>query len=221
MKTEIKICGLTNTTEAEWVVKAHAEYAGMVLFFESSKRNVSIQKASEMIQRIRCISFNEKENETKTVAVCVSPTISQALEIERLGFDFIQIHGKLESEIFSKTTLPIIRAINNMDAWEQMKEVEEDPQKWERIYGILFDAKTPGSGKKLDLELLKNNSFVMDQNRTKKFFLAGGLRAENVRDAIQQIVPDVVDVSSGVEMDASTVGKSHERIIEFVKQVRN
>lgn len=60
---------------------------GMVLFFEKSKRNITIDNAKEIMKTL--------DDKIKTVAVVVSPTIDQIEEIENAGFDYIQIHGEM------------------------------------------------------------------------------------------------------------------------------
>ncbi len=58
----------------------------------------------------------------------------------------------------------------------------------------------------------------------KLIFLAGGLHGGNVREAIERVHPDVVDVSSGVEKDTAAsdgaVIKDREKIKEFIRKVR-
>ena len=89
--TKFKICGLTTCQEAEWVSEAQADYAGMVLFFPKSKRNISVTQAEKIIQAL--------PDEIKSVAVVVSPDTDQIRQLEKAGFDLIQIHGTVLSEV--------------------------------------------------------------------------------------------------------------------------
>ena len=82
-----------------------------------------------------------------------------------------------------------------------------------RICAYLFDAAEPGSGKAFDWKMLA------EKKRTKPWFLAGGLTAENAGKAISLIHPDVVDVSSGVEY-TDRKGKDPEKIAAFVRAVQ-
>ena len=47
--TKIKICGLTSPAEARYLNENHVDFAGMVLFFPKSKRNISIEQAKEIM----------------------------------------------------------------------------------------------------------------------------------------------------------------------------
>lgn len=199
--TEIKICGLTKAEEVEWILQETVAYFGIVLFFPKSRRNVSIEKAKELL----AVRRKEERAYPKAVAVTVSPTASQIKEIEAAGFDMIQIHGELSEEVLDAVHLPIIRAFNvtDMEAYEKYHNCP-------KVAAYLFDAQIPGSGCTFDWKLLEN--IPRDE---KKLFLAGGLNSENVREAIEKVHPDVVDVSSGVETQAV---KDRTKIKEFVRK---
>ena len=209
MSVKVKICGLTTIDEAQMLIEERADFGGVVLFYEKSKRNCNMSQAAEITAVLR-------QAKIKSVAVTVSPTLSQAEEIEKTGFDFLQIHGELLEEVLRNGTLPIIRAFNISN----MKE-REKLRKEERIAGWLFDAAVPGAGETFDWSLLK------EIERDKKlFFLAGGLTAENVREAVKQVKPDVVDVSSGVEfasteeIEKAGFRKNPEKIKQFVRNAK-
>ena len=85
--TKIKICGLTSPAEARYLNENHVDFAGMVLFFPKSKRNISIEQAKEIMAAL--------DASIKRVAVVVSPTIEQVRQIEAAGFDYVQIHGEI------------------------------------------------------------------------------------------------------------------------------
>lgn len=199
-KTAIKICGLTQVVETEYLNRLPVDYAGMVLFFQKSKRNISLEQAAELIKNLR--------PEIKKVAVVVEPTVEQVLLIEQCGFDILQIHGTVEPEIFTKTSIPIWKAFNVKD----LDEIEQF-QKNDRVIGYVFDAAKPGSGEVFDWNLLKQ---IPREN--KMVLLAGGLNAENVRQAIEQVRPDGVDVSSAVEKENGQ-GKDEGKVKKFVTSV--
>ena len=111
--TQIKICGFTDPKEAAFVSHPDVSYMGMVLFFEKSKRNISLETAKAIMRAA--------DPRIKKVAVVVSPSPMQAEEIEKAGFDYMQVHGVLGAEVLSMTRLPIIRAYNDK------AEEEENP----------------------------------------------------------------------------------------------
>lgn len=216
-KIKIKICGLTSPEEAAYLNKNHVDFAGMVLFFPKSKRNISMEQAKEIIKTL--------DSTIKSVAVVVAPTNEQICEIANAGFDYVQIHGAIPDSAKPYTTnpdstskadstdkvswdIPILKAFNvsDMDSYESY---HNDP----RIVGYVFDAQEPGSGKTFDWNLVDN--IPRDE---KLLLLAGGLNPSNVRTAIQKVHPGGVDVSSGVENDDG-YGKDPDKVDKFVSAV--
>lgn len=203
--TKIKICGLTSPAEARYLNENHVDFAGMVLFFPKSKRNISIKQAMEIMAAL--------DASIKRVAVVVSPSIEQVRQIEAAGFDYVQIHGEIpetETEAEAAIAIPILKAFNvsDMDSYEKYHNDS-------RIAGYVFDAIEPGSGKTFDWKLVDN--IPRDE---KLLLLAGGLNPDNVRMAIEAVHPDGVDVSSGVEND-DKAGKNPEKIHDFVAAIKS
>lgn len=196
---KIKICGLTSPAEARYLNENHVDFAGMVLFFPKSKRNISIEQAKEIMAAL--------DASIKRVAVVVLPTIEQVRQIEAAGFDYIQIHGEIPEAAIA---IPILKAFNVSDMGSYEKYHNDS-----RIAGYVFDAIEPGSGKTFDWKLVDN--IPRDE---KLLLLAGGLNPDNVRMAIEAVHPDGVDVSSGVENDDGA-GKNAEKIHDFVAAVKS
>ena len=199
--TKIKICGLTSPAEARYLNENHVDFAGMVLFFPKSKRNISIEQAMEIMAAL--------DASIKRVAVVVSPSIEQIRQIEAAGFDYIQIHGEIP-EAEAAIAIPILKAFNVSDMNSYEKYHNDS-----RIAGYVFDAIEPGSGETFDWRLVDN--IPRDE---KLLLLAGGLNPDNVRMAIEAVHPDGVDVSSGVENDDGA-GKNPEKIHNFVVAVKS
>lgn len=199
--TKIKICGLTTPQEAEWVSKSQVDYAGMVLFFPKSKRNITIEQAKEIMKSML--------PQIQKVAVVVSPSALQIKEIQKAGFDIVQIHGQVLPEALETLRIPFLRAFNvdNMQEWERY---EAEP----KCIGYVFDAVKPGSGETFDWGSIPNLP-----EDGKPYLLAGGLNPDNVGSAVAAMHPYGVDVSSGVERDSGT-GKDPEKMGAFVRAVR-
>ena len=198
---KIKVCGLTSPKEAEYLNRNHVDFAGIVLFFPKSKRNINLEQAKCIME---ALDYN-----IKTVAVVVAPTVEQILEIQQAGFDFVQIHSNIPEGLFEKICIPVLKAfnVNDLDKFEEY-------HKKDGIAGYVFDAAGYGSGKTFDWNLLKD--IPRDD---KLFLLAGGLNPENVAEAVQYVKPDGVDVSSGVECD-NGIGKDGEKVDRFVQKVK-
>ncbi len=201
---KIKICGITAPEEAEYLNQAKVDYAGFV-FYEKSKRNVTFSQAEE-IQRFLSPHI-------KRVAVAVSPDIGFCQQIEAAGFDILQIHGQLDTEVLEAAVLPIWRACN-IGFIEELQQLKDH----EKIAAYVVDAPSAGSGRTFRWQ---SAQATFRQKKAffygKPFVLAGGLNAQNVQEGIQLFRPDIVDVSSGVENDS---GKDSQLIFEFVDKAR-
>ena len=200
--TMIKLCGITSDRETDILNEVMPDFAGFVLFFPKSRRNVSLDAACS-IKRL----LNKK---IRTVAVTVTPDMAQIKAVHDAGFDYIQIHGNIPYEYYDLIDIPVLKAFNvsDMDEYDKLCSIKQ-------IHGFVFDAPAPGSGSTFDWSVLA------DITRSDKLmFLAGGLKPENVADAILSTHPDVVDVSSGIELDTG-MGKDSDKIRRFVKNVRD
>ena len=104
---KIKICGLTDPKEAEYVNEQQVDFIGMVLFFPKSKRNITLERAKEIIA---CLDPGIQK-----VAVVVSLTLEQVQRIEQAGFDYIQIHGEIPAGYSESCHLSVLKAFNIRD----------------------------------------------------------------------------------------------------------
>lgn len=200
--TKVKICGLKNQTDIKCINTLSPDFAGFVMFFEKSHRNISVQTAQELLALL--------DKNIKSVAVTVSPTEEQLEQIHTLGFDYVQIHGKISEKLLSECKTPVIRAIN-VSGIESIGDIEN----LDNVKGILFDSAVPGSGKSFDWSMLEK----LPKN-PKMLFLAGGLTADNVAKAVAQLRPFAVDVSSGVEL-ADKSGKDYQLVQAFIKNAKS
>ena len=202
---KIKMCGMTTMEDIAAANEVKPDYVGMVMYFPKSKRNVAADKAEELIALL--------SPDIKKVAVVVAPTKEHMDEISGLGFDVIQIHGQVDDELIEGAKLPVWKAFN-------VKDMDMYPhyQKLSNITGYVFDAGEPGSGKTFDW-----NSLANIKRDDRLFILAGGLTPDNVSRAIEQVHPDMVDVSSGIEYDVAgnvqKPGKDPEKMRRMKKNI--
>ena len=221
LHTEVKLCGLTTMEDILEVNLILPEYVGMVMFYPKSKRNLTPEEAEELLA-----SLSPK---IQTVAVTVSPTMDEAKKLKEMGFDYLQVHGAFDEALLKKSPIPLILAFNGLEEPEQKDRLAtalENPL----VYGILFDAPSPGSGKTFNWDILPGKTELVSKEpissggARKKMFLSGGLNADNVGAAIEAMHPDVVDVSTGIEWDVEDPdslnpkkGKDPEKMREFIR----
>ena len=198
---QIKICGITQEQETDYLTEAGVDYAGFVQFVPKSKRNISTEQAVSIMKRL--------PSSIQTVAVTISPTAEQIRAIEAAGFSLIQIHGAISDRLLDSISIPIIRAFNvsNLSEYERF-------HKHPNVIGYIFDAQIPGSGKPFDWSLISGLP------RDDKFMLlAGGITPDNAAEAILATGADGIDISSGVENN-NGIGKSREKILRLVNEIR-
>lgn len=206
-KIKIKICGITRKEEVEYLNEAEADYAGFV-FYPKSKRFVTAEQAKEL-----CRNLNPG---TLKVAVTVSPTMKEINDIRKAGFDILQVHGELTADAADQAGISIWKAVNIESESKLKREMMNiSPKSMHTISGFVADGARYGAGVPFPWEEVKET--VQNDMGGKTFILAGGLNAENVGAGIRRFYPDVVDVSTGVEENGY---KSRERILEFIRKVR-
>ena len=193
LKTSAKICGLSTPEAVSAALDGGAAYLGFV-FFEKSPRNLTPEAAARLAQPVH-------GRGTKTVAVTVDP--DDAL-IDRLMAtlkpDLIQVHGKETParvrEIAARAGVGVIKAfsVSSASDVDQARAFETVAEQF------LFDARPVegavlpgGTGARFDWTLLAGRRFA------RPHFLAGGLDAWNVAEAVRVSGAPLVDVSSGVE----------------------
>lgn len=204
---KIKICGITEEREAEFLNEGKADYAGMV-FYEKSRRNISFTRAEKLIRRLH--------TDMVKVAVSVNPDLEFAKEAAQKGFDLLQVHGNLAKEVRENSPLPLWRAVNITDLKTLHAFFEEEEREGtEKITGYVADGSGYGGGRPFDWKGLGGQ--VRAQIKGKQMILAGGLTEQNVKEGIRCFMPDVVDVSSGVEEEGK---KSKSKITMFIRKVR-
>jgi phosphoribosylanthranilate isomerase len=203
---QIKICGLTDVYQALECARLGVNAIGCV-FYPKSPRHLTEEKA-------RAISSVLPEN-VKSVGVLVNRSFSKIMElVERCRLNAVQLHGqespalvnrlRKEDILIIKTLFingePSLKAAQNYDATAFLVEHS--------------GGRLPG-GNAMDW----NWGIVKDFGKTHPLVLAGGLTPDNVSDAITACLPEVVDVSSGVESIPGQ--KDIKKVRNFVAAVAN
>ena len=181
--TKIKICGLFREEDIDYVNEAGPDYAGFILHFPKSHRNLEPDKAKMLRERLR----------PGIRAVCVF--VDQPLETvirtaDHLRADVIQLHGHEDNSYIDE-----IKEKTGKEVWKAFRvRGKEDLTAAASCSAdqILLDN---GYGTGRTFDWTKAESF------SRPFILAGGLTPENIPEAIRKLGPVAVDISSSVETD--------------------
>ena len=203
MKTQVKICGVTTVADALAAAEAGADMIGLMLY-EGSPRHISHAQAAEISRALPPFVLK--------VGGLVNPEealVSRA--IAECQLSLLQFHGTEPSEFCTQFGLMSVKALRVKDAVSltALEQYATD--------AFLLDAYAPnglgGTGEKFNWDLA-----VEAQKFGKPIFLAGGLTPENVADAVRQVRPFAVDVSSGVESAPGM--KDAAKVRAFIAAVR-
>ena len=206
MRVKIKICGVKDLEIAKHAIKCGATFLGFV-FFKNSKRNISINQCSEIL--------NEIDGKVNTVAVTVNPTCGELETYSKMKFTHLQLHGneslnELE-KIRENFNFKIIKSFS-ISANSDLKNISSY---YSLVDFLLLDSREKndipgGTGETFDWKIIRNFS------PKKSFFLSGGLNVTNIKDAINLKKTEYFDVSSGVE---NSEGIKDEKLIsEFISK---
>lgn len=198
---KIKICGITNVEDARLAVELGADALGFI-FYPPSKRYVSVAKAADICNALP--PFVSK------IGVFVDEL---EYEIEKALQDCLltglQFHGDEPPGFCQKFPAKSIKAIRVKDETSIATAQEYD------VDAILLDtysgAERGGTGRTFDWSLANRAKDVLSP----PVILSGGLNAANVVDAIRQVRPYAVDVSSGVEREPGK--KDPEKLRRFIE----
>ena len=198
--TKIKICGLRRPEDIAYVNEAKPDFAGFIIDVPKSRRNVPREKVRELTALL--------SPEILPVGVFVNAPMETILSLVTDGtLKAVQLHGQESQsyleELKKQVAVPLIRAFS-IRSPEDLTEAENSPADF-----VLLDNGAGGTGETFDWSLL--SSF------DRPFFLAGGLRLENITEAVNRFHPYALDLSSGGETDGY---KDKEKIIAAVAAVR-
>jgi phosphoribosylanthranilate isomerase len=179
----VKICGLTRLRDAEAAVDAGADMIGLN-FVPSSPRNIDVSLAKSIAQALR--------GRARIIGVFADEDEARIRFIQsEVPLDLIQLHGQESPEFVRTIGSSAFKAVA-VGAPEDIELAKTYPGAW-----LLVDARVAGqlggTGVRIDPHL------VAPLARSRSLLLAGGLRPENVAEAVQWVRPRGVDVASGVE----------------------
>lgn len=203
-----KFCGLKRPQDIEIVNRLKPDYIGFV-FFKKSKRNVEREEAGRLKEKL--------DPKIKAVGVFVDEDkeFIAGLANENI-IDIIQLHGnedeKYIGQLRTLTDAKIIKAfqIKKEDAGDESRLQEKIKAIDASTADMVLIDSGQGTGSAFNWEILKKIK--------RPYFLAGGISTDNIEEAVRDIRPYAIDVSSGIETDGVKDEKKMITIIEAVRR---
>lgn len=201
-RTRVKICGITRAEDGLCAAHAGADAIGLV-FYAKSPRHVSAGQARAIIAALPPF--------VTSVGLFVdAPAAEVAALLREVPLDLLQFHGDESPEYCGSFGRPYLKAIPMRDG----VDLAEEALRYAGATALLVDT--------FQLGLPGGSGVSFDWSRVpptlaKPLIVAGGLHPGNVRQAIEQIHPYAVDVSSGVESAKGI--KDAGKIAEFMRGV--
>ena len=199
---KIKICGFTNAQNANQAAMLGIDAIGLV-FYDQSLRNVGVETALQIVNALppfinRVGLFVNADSSFIDEVLCEVP------------LDTLQFHGDESAAECRQYAMPFIKALRVNQDTNIIKMAEE----YHQASGLLLDAFNKdtygGTGESFDWSLAKVDIEL-------PIILAGGLNPNTVADAVSQVNPYAVDVSSGVESEPGI--KDIDKIRKFIQRV--
>lgn len=185
----LKICGLTNITDARFCAASmKVDFLGFIRV-ENSPRYIEAKEAKEIIEWLSMC---------KTVGVYVNPQFDFLnSDAAFCGFDYVQLHGEESPAFCQSVKKPIIKAFRVKPS-DTVAELAEKMEAYRPFVSyFLLDTFNPdahgGTGETFNWEI------AAELAKSFPIFLAGGLNPQNAKEARDFVKPFALDLSSGVE----------------------
>ncbi len=198
MRPRIKICGITNLSDALAIAELGVDALGFV--FAESPRRITLEKAEQIIKRLPLF--------VTPVGVFVDMPLQEVQRIiEHTGIKVVQLHGSESPDYCNALTgvgiIKTIKVSNNTKS-EGIRQM----MKGYNVHAFILD---PGKGTGITFD------WSLAKNIEQRIIIAGGLKSENVSRVIKSVKPYGVDVCSGVEEYPGK--KDICKVKKFIKEV--
>lgn len=206
MRVRTKICGITRVEDALVAAQAGVDAIGLV-FYAKSPRAVTVTQAGQIIAALPPF--------VSTVGLFVNASREEVEDIlVKLPLDVLQFHGDETPADCEGFARPYYRALRMQPG----VDVAQLSAQYSSAQGVLLDAWVPGlhggTGERFDWDMIP-------QHLAKPLILAGGLNADNVTQAIEQVQPWAVDISGGVESSPGIKDADKMRKFLYAVQMKN
>lgn len=223
--TIVKICGVRRLSDARAAAEAGADIVGFT-FWPGTRRYITPEDAAAVIAALR--AENGPRPLVSGLFVNADPA-TIAATVTRCGLDLVQLSGDETAEDVERLDTPLLMAVRALPG-EDVDALRErlhalrhaarslPPGPLGRPLMPLLDAHVPGryggTGQTGDWPLAATLA------TEERIMLAGGLKPENIADAVREVQPWGVDVASGVEVAGQSGIKDPERIRAFIEAAR-
>lgn len=206
MRIRTKICGITRVEDALVAAQAGVDAIGLV-FYAKSPRAVSVVQAQKIIAALPPF--------VSTVGLFVNASrVEINAVLNELPLDVLQFHGDEAPADCEGFARPYFRALRMQPG----VDIAACAAEYVNAQGVLLDAWVPGihggTGERFDWAQIPSSL-------AKPLILAGGLNADNVTEAMQQVQPWAVDVSGGVEASPGIKDADKMRRFLYAVQMKN
>jgi phosphoribosylanthranilate isomerase len=214
MTVQIKICGITSITDAQSACALGSDYIGIVVDIAGSSRSVTTKKAAEICSGIpRPVLLMEGSATVIRAALRQIKPYAVQLIGPYTADDMTGIKEDTGVQIWKPFHVPPKDETHGSDLARQIDGLDRS-----LIDAVILDTLIPGhkggTGRTCDWKTAATIVRTCHMN----VFLAGGLAPENVAQAITEVQPFGVDVSSGVE--SSPGNKDSKKISTFIQQAK-
>lgn len=200
-RPKVKVCGLTNLSDALAAAKMGADFLGFV--FAASPRQITLEKAERF--------WHDLPSGVPRVGVFKDQKAREVGRIvDRLPFGYLQFHGSESPAVCRSFGLPVIRAVSAGEVRDlRVLELYKDLADY---YLVDLPKEKGGAG------VLPREIAAAAVKLGKPTFLAGGFRPKNIAEIVGQLRPYGVDVARGVEKEPGR--KDIARMRRFFEQLR-
>ncbi|MFW5774671.1 MAG: phosphoribosylanthranilate isomerase [Chitinivibrionales bacterium] len=203
MAVKIKICGITRYEDARIAANLGVDAIGFI-FYPKSPRFIQPADARDIITRLPPfiskvgVFVNESVDTTNTV-------------VSRFGIDTVQLHGDEPPDMLDRIQAPVVKSFSVGPDFDLNVLFEYKPAAF--LLDTWDKEKRGGTGKTFDWNIARAAT-----SQTTPIILAGGLGPSNIEEALHNVTPYGVDISSGVEIMPGV--KNPHKMKDLVKKVK-
>jgi len=201
---KVKICGITNLEDAIVSCEYGADALGFI-FYRKSHRFIEPEKAKEIIKAIPPF--------VTAVGVFVDEDADRINEIAKnIGLNAVQLHGNESPEFCKKITGKVVKAFRVIGDFDVSDFGHGECRVSAYLLDTYIEGMAGGTGEVFNWDI------AVKAKEYGRIILAGGLKPENVADAVKKVMPYGVDVSSGVEERPGK--KDLKKVKKFIERAK-